>query len=142
MCIRDRGIAPPGIVVVSTSDNNVILSITSDSDKPFYFQSAVEILDTTGSEDATADDYNPNYGSVLTAVGDSLTYEEFVEIGQMGRKFEVEFVHPPTGYYSIDKNVWQYPVDLSWHNCYSYGCLLYTSPSPRDRTRSRMPSSA
>ena len=25
---------------------------------------------------------------------------------------------------------------------YKYGCLLYTSPSPRDRTRSRMPSSA
>ena len=24
----------------------------------------------------------------------------------------------------------------------STGCLLYTSPSPRDRTRSRMPSSA
>ena len=25
---------------------------------------------------------------------------------------------------------------------YIYYCLLYTSPSPRDRTRSRMPSSA
>ena len=25
---------------------------------------------------------------------------------------------------------------------YNYCCLLYTSPSPRDRTRSRMPSSA
>ena len=25
---------------------------------------------------------------------------------------------------------------------YAYTCLLYTSPSPRDRTRSRMPSSA
>ena len=25
---------------------------------------------------------------------------------------------------------------------YLYSCLLYTSPSPRDRTRSRMPSSA
>ena len=25
---------------------------------------------------------------------------------------------------------------------YEYTCLLYTSPSPRDRTRSRMPSSA
>ena len=25
---------------------------------------------------------------------------------------------------------------------YTYGCLLYTSPSPRDRTRYRMPSSA
>ena len=27
-------------------------------------------------------------------------------------------------------------------NGLSVGCLLYTSPSPRDRTRSRMPSSA
>ena len=28
-------------------------------------------------------------------------------------------------------------------NCYiTKACLLYTSPSPRDRTRSRMPSSA
>ena len=28
------------------------------------------------------------------------------------------------------------------HDYDSNGCLLYTSPSPRDRTRSRMPSSA
>ena len=28
------------------------------------------------------------------------------------------------------------------YNAGNYGCLLYTSPSPRDRTRSRMPSSA
>ena len=27
-------------------------------------------------------------------------------------------------------------------NVYNATCLLYTSPSPRDRTRSRMPSSA
>ena len=27
-------------------------------------------------------------------------------------------------------------------NSLTYSCLLYTSPSPRDRTRSRMPSSA
>ena len=27
-------------------------------------------------------------------------------------------------------------------NNITYACLLYTSPSPRDRTRSRMPSSA
>ena len=27
-------------------------------------------------------------------------------------------------------------------SCYCKNCLLYTSPSPRDRTRSRMPSSA
>ena len=45
-------------------------------------------------------------------------------------------------------NEWMYDsVDAI--NCHSYltyemckDCLLYTSPSPRDRTRSRMPSSA
>ena len=31
------------------------------------------------------------------------------------------------------------PGQGSFRDCY---CLLYTSPSPRDRTRSRMPSSA
>ena len=29
-----------------------------------------------------------------------------------------------------------------WAHVQAYICLLYTSPSPRDRTRSRMPSSA
>ena len=33
-----------------------------------------------------------------------------------------------------------YMDELFWYD--AYGCLLYTSPSPRDRTRSRMPSSA
>ena len=34
-------------------------------------------------------------------------------------------------------------ADLSWAISPNNGiCLLYTSPSPRDRTRSRMPSSA
>ena len=31
---------------------------------------------------------------------------------------------------------------IHWHVDYYKSCLLYTSPSPRDRTRSRMPSSA
>ena len=36
-----------------------------------------------------------------------------------------------------NKNIdWEQVDDLI------YGCLLYTSPSPRDRTRARMPSSA
>ena len=35
------------------------------------------------------------------------------------------------------------PVNLDiFHGMICLGCLLYTSPSPRDRTRSRMPSSA
>ena len=38
---------------------------------------------------------------------------------------------------------WDSPSRLTlFGNERSYPCLLYTSPSPRDRTRSRMPSSA
>ena len=34
-------------------------------------------------------------------------------------------------------------LDPRMYECADYyACLLYTSPSPRDRTRSRMPSSA
>ena len=35
---------------------------------------------------------------------------------------------------------WKSYMGLGWYD--PKGCLLYTSPSPRDRTRSRMPSSA
>ena len=39
--------------------------------------------------------------------------------------------------------VWQLPILSCAKGKYiEYACLLYTSPSPRDRTRSRMPSSA
>ena len=46
-------------------------------------------------------------------------------------ELEVDFVIDSTGKFT-NKN------DLEQH----IDCLLYTSPSPRDRTRSRMPSSA
>ena len=56
-----------------------------------------------------------------------------------------------------EKNIFDLALELSFQKANSlseniqnlslpeelnYGCLLYTSPSPRDRTRSRMPSSA
>ena len=34
------------------------------------------------------------------------------------------------------------PADNDMHNAFCAGCLLYTSPSPRDLSTSRMPSSA
>jgi hypothetical protein len=39
-----------------------------------------------------------------------------------------------------DKKWYQY--ELKFCKVHNITCLLYTSPSPRDRTRSRMPSSA
>ena len=43
---------------------------------------------------------------------------------------------------TIDGVQWSIPFDDDNTKYQQYNCLLYTSPSPRDRTRSRMPSSA
>ena len=43
--------------------------------------------------------------------------------------------------YSIIKNAYYVGINHI-ETAPSYGCLLYTSPSPRDMPRSRMPSSA
>ena len=59
---------------------------------------------------------------ILNKISDSLTELRNPELLASERDKIIESVH---GY-----------IVLLWH------CLLYTSPSPRDRTRSRMPSSA
>ena len=41
-----------------------------------------------------------------------------------------------------DENVFLMGEEVGYYNGAYKVCLLYTSPSPRDRTRSRMPSSA
>ena len=58
-------------------------------------------------------DVGPNSGTSLTALEDAL--------GEHGRRIE-----------DLERIV----------VTHQHPCLLYTSPSPRDRTRSRMPSSA
>ena len=51
------------------------------------------------------------------------------------------YPNPCSDFLFLDKlNIVEESLVLSIKNI--YGCLLYTSPSPRDRTRSRMPSSA
>ena len=42
----------------------------------------------------------------------------------------------------VEKTPWRIPLELANSLQGIVSCLLYTSPSPRDRTRSRMPSSA
>ena len=53
----------------------------------------------------------------------------------------------PAGYITADEFTWNYssvgPGIGGYRGLYTYYfCLLYTSPSPRDRQKSRMPSSA
>ena len=60
--------------------------------------------------------------------------------GQSGESDDVNYMQPADGEYCIlikadNLTAWE------WYEPFRT-CLLYTSPSPRDRTRSRMPSSA
>ena len=88
--------------------------------------------------------YNQLEGKGLFGLGGKLTiqpeYQRNYLYADGGGKREVAVVE------SIIKG---YPLGLIYFNKVGEdkfevldGCLLYTSPSPRDRTRSRMPSSA
>ena len=46
------------------------------------------------------------------------------------------------GYLQLSRAMRRAKLDRRISELLSIACLLYTSPSPRDRTRSRMPSSA
>ena len=54
---------------------------------------------------------------------------------------DISFIGKVASYVNL-KDVWTAPNTIGKYMQYYYDCLLYTSPSPRDRTRSRMPSSA
>jgi len=45
-------------------------------------------------------------------------------------------------HYKPDEQTWKKSIDGKFHIGLYKGCLLYTSPSPRDQRGSRMPSSA
>ena len=57
----------------------------------------------------------------------------FMGVVVLASNYLVQF---PIKYYGLE--------EILTYGAFSYpiACLLYTSPSPRDRTRSRMPSSA
>ena len=74
--------------------------------------------------------YVSSYGGIgAGGLGNQLFYFGVViEYGHKYNKIPIFF----------NNNLKEYPD----HSMFLNSCLLYTSPSPRDRTRSRMPSSA
>ena len=62
---------------------------------------------------------------------------------------QIPYLEPQAGHQFISvQNLYELEksekifLDLHFQSLERWSCLLYTSPSPRDRTRSRMPSSA
>ena len=65
------------------------------------------------------------------------------EIAEGAQNFNVMFTSPVTDHEASDDcgvKIMGSEELKFWHD--HKGCLLYTSPSPRDRQKSRMPSSA
>ena len=73
-------------------------------------------------------------------------YENFEKSGMLLRGKEIEKLYdtPSTigGFYNASQQFGFELVPLLFATTGPLGCLLYTSPSPRDGCRSRMPSSA
>ena len=66
--------------------------------------------------------------AILMGIGLQQAFFTAPDDYQQGAVVKIMFIHVPN----------------AWLSMFVWGviCLLYTSPSPRDRTRSRMPSSA
>ena len=90
---------------------------------------------------------NLKYQIMLDSVqgrGPGMAFIPYCSLPELEACMEVwgfmEMIHSRS-YTHIIKNVYADPSDVFDH-ILTDDCLLYTSPSPRDRTRSRMPSSA
>ena len=103
-----------------------------DNFGPFQFFFTFSCPDLRGDE---------NFGAILRERGCIVRHE--IEVDEEGYPTTSVYIDYEKNGEKLTKRVKDYikeDLDESLHECIS--CLLYTSPSPRDRTRSRMPSSA
>ena len=56
------------------------------------------------------------------------------------KRYYINVIFEKYGTYTFEARSKEHAIQM--YNDGDYGCLLYTSPSPRDSRRSRMPSSA
>ena len=73
---------------------------------------------------------------IMAGSGDVITHQELNELSNQGAQlFRSLGLKPGDSMaFMMENHKLFFPI--------AFACLLYTSPSPRDRTRSRMPSSA
>jgi hypothetical protein len=135
-------VAGPTVDVTITFDGGVTddlpqgtISITNQDGSAFNDVSAFAVSDGIGGHGASVvgDDvpgniflkHFPPFGSFggnnqLTDVRWITGFDEADPDAVAGTSFDVT-LHFQTGYYQIKKDVYQYAVQLGWHNCYSFG---------------------
>ena len=84
---------------------------------------------------------NQHISGRAAVIGDGQSRYNTIYHGKLNLKNKIE---KHKGWHLGRKRLQSYGSEGCWQEmqCDFYVCLLYTSPSPRDRTRSRMPSSA
>ena len=140
--------APPGGYMMAISDKPDIyqtagMKLLDPPERGFWVRQG----DEPNPFPQPSDDLGPDYEIIYEMV-DAETFLKFREIGNLGKK------DPEATRISMERT--PFAVQVLYKGeciafcrtmndgglCYHMACLLYTSPSPRDRTRSRMPSSA
>ena len=104
-----------------------------------YSRAKVSVKNHEGQLAATFSGVPDSYGQPLTALLNTadLAYQGASRLNSDGKWAYNWYLFLPLGMALENRKsieLLHFPPD--------YSCLLYTSPSPRDRTRSRMPSSA
>ena len=137
MCIRDSG--GTGLESMAPEEIENITVLKDAASAALYGSRAANgvILVTTKSakEGKTDIDFSAYFGANQVSQRgrpDLMNAQEFAQF----KKEYYEDAAKYEGYTGGVPECYQHPETLG------EGCLLYTSPSPRDRTRSRMPSSA
>ena len=69
-------------------------------------------------------------------------YESVIVLNTTGRESDVDQLVQEIGREIEEEGGSLEQIEQIGHKEFAYNCLLYTSPSPRDATLSRMPSSA
>ena len=102
----------------------------------------VKIAENSSSQQQIDTNEKPTPSQQSTAFEDQLVHfaltEDYVKVVEMFKSDQVKIAE---NYISSDRN----SMSITKNDAFIRNektCLLYTSPSPRDRTRSRMPSSA
>ena len=117
-----------------TAAGDIIVAGTT-KDENITFDMFVGRFSSTGVLDAS---FGTDGFTVYTGTDENVAYDCVLDANG---KILVGGTTGGTFFENRDLTVWRFNADGTSDLAFNT-CLLYTSPSPRDRTRSRMPSSA
>ena len=145
MCIRDRGYVGLVTGACFAGSGNSVVCVDIDEEKIESLRRAEVPFFEPGLDEMVRNNIDEGRLSFTTdialAIRESLLI--FIAVGTpQAQNGEADISSVLDVARSIGRNLDGYKIVITKSTVPVGTCLLYTSPSPRDRTRSRMPSSA